>query len=341
LANSPDLSRQANRIDSLTNALDELLKRRVIALMGKGGVGRTSVGAALAVIAAGRGMRTLVMETDPRTPIADSYGARASFAPIELAPNLWAMFLGGQESLEDYLGMVVPRPLLRAVFASSLYQYFVQAAPAVRELTMMGKIYHEIVRRPRSQPRWDIIIFDAPASGQALSMLRMPFAAGETFGASMVGREAADVARFFRDGTLCAMVAVTTAEPLAIAETLELSRELEKLALKTAAVVFNRVSPAEFETADIMRMMRRVRRTLAGEHLDYLAEIARAELRRRNRERRALEIVRRQIEAPTIELRERRGLAGRALVAKLAGQLGHCAATVTGTSAHPSPERAT
>ena len=305
----------------MTSALDDLLKHRVLVLLGKGGVGRTSVGAALALLAARRGMRTLVIETDPQTLIAANYGARPGFAPIELVPGLWAMFLGGQESLEDYLGTVVPRPLLRVVLASSLYQYFVQAAPAVRELTMMGKVFHEIVRRPRSQPAWDIIIFDAPASGQALSMLRMPFAARETFGESMVGREAGEVARFFRDRALCAMVVVTTAEPLAIAETLDLNRELGRLALKTAAVIFNRASPAAFETADITRMVRRGTRTPGLAHVGHLAEIARAELRRRSRERRAVGILRRQIEAPVLELRDQPALAGMALVAELSAQL--------------------
>jgi anion-transporting ArsA/GET3 family ATPase len=321
----------------LINVLDGLLSRRVIVLLGKGGVGRTSVGAAIAVIASRRGMRTLVMETDPQAPIAASYGIRAGFAPSELAPDLWAMFLGGRESLEDYLGTVVPRLLLRAVLASSLYNYFVRAAPAVRELMMMGKVYNEIARRPRSEPRWDIIVVDAPASGQALSMLRMPFAARETFGASMVGREAAEVVDFFRDSTLCAMVAVTTAEPLAMAETLELNRELEKLALKTAAMIFNRVSLAAFESADIMRMVRRRTNTAVLGPLGDLAEIARAELRKRNRERRALGILQRQIQAPVIQLRERRGLVGRALAAELIGQLDRMVPTAPVTAANVPP----
>ncbi|HJU28565.1 MAG TPA: ArsA-related P-loop ATPase, partial [Candidatus Binataceae bacterium] len=155
--------------------VDNLLNRRVVAILGKGGVGRTTVSAALASFAAARGMSVLVMETDPRIPIAAAYGKRPGIEPLELAPNLHGMFLGGQEALENYLGFVVPRPVLRAVFASSLYQYFVHAAPALRELTMMGKIYHEIERRPKHLPRWDLIVVDAPASGQALSMIRMPF----------------------------------------------------------------------------------------------------------------------------------------------------------------------
>jgi len=321
--------------DRAETALDSLLRHRVIAVLGKGGVGRTSVSAAFAAYAARKGMRTLVMESDPHTPVAASYGAKANYVPVELAPNLWSMHLGGRESLEEYLSLVVPRPILRAVFMSSLYQYFVDAAPAVRELTMMGKIFHDIERRLASEPQWNLIVFDAPASGQALSMIRMPFAARETFGESIVGRQADNVAGFLRNQAMCAMVEVTTAEPLAIAETLELHRELGKLGLVTAAVVFNRMSPASFDSVDIARLVRRGARDANLRHLGELAEIARGELKRRARERRALGILQRQIGSPLIKLQERRGLeeercgleedrcglAGRTLVEALIAQL--------------------
>lgn len=303
------------------NTIDQLLKRRVIAVLGKGGIGRTSVSGALAMLAAGRGLRTLAIETDPQTPLAESFGKQIGFAPCRLGANLWGMFLGGQESLEDYLGKVVPHAMLRLVFGSSIYQHFVRAAPAVRELTMMGKIYDLIERLPPGEPRWDVLVFDAPASGHAMSMLRMPFVAREKFGESLVGREAGEVARFFRNRALCAMVAVTTAEPLALAETLELNRTLDQLELKTAAVLFNRASSAAFETADIARMARRGMREVALRDLGYFARIARSELKRKSREARALEMLHRQVGAPFIVLQERRGFFGSALLADLTGQL--------------------
>jgi len=305
----------------LLNTLDKLLDHRVVILFGKGGVGRSAVSTALAVVAARRGMRTLVMETDTRTPITSARGKKSGFAPVELTRNLFAMMLGGQESLEDYLGLVVPRPILRAVFASSLYQVFVHAAPGIRELTMMGKIYHEIERRPQSQPRWDLIIVDMPASGQALSMFRMPFFARQTFGDGIVAREAEAVATFLRDERSCAAVIVTTAESLAIAETLEIHHALAEWRVITAATVFNRLCAGAFEAADIARMLKRGALAPELKHLDKLADIARRQLKRRNRERRALGILRRQIPAPSITLEESLGLPGQALGAELAAQL--------------------
>src|ERR1700736_5563574 len=126
------------------------------------------------------------------------------------------MVLDRQQSLEEYLGFVVARPLLRAVFASTFYQLFVHAAPALRELMVMGKIFHEIERRPASTGRWDLVVVDLPATGQAIGMLSMPFAAQHTFGGNLVGREARAVGEFFRDRAKCAIVVVTSAQQLAI-----------------------------------------------------------------------------------------------------------------------------
>jgi anion-transporting ArsA/GET3 family ATPase len=293
----------------------------VIVTLGKGGVGRTATSFAIALFAARRGMRTLLIETDPERPTATVYGHKTGLEPIPLEPHLWALFLGGQESLEDYLGLVVPRPILRAVFASSLYQYFVHAAPALRELTMMGKIYHEIERRPKSKPPWDLIVVDPPASGQSLAMLRMPFAARETFGDGIVGREAGEVARFFRDPAKSAMVVVTTSEALVLSESLEIHRALEQVEMTTAAVIMNRAVVTGFEAADVTRIIRRRARHTQSEQLTGLTEIARAALKQRNRERRAIGILERQINAPIARLFEQRDLAGRQLATALADQL--------------------
>jgi anion-transporting ArsA/GET3 family ATPase len=306
--------------------IDELLEHRLIAILGKGGVGRTAVSAGLGVTAAARGMHTLMIEADLRGPIAAAYGRHSGFTPVELCANLYGMTLGGQESLEEYLSFVVPRPILRAVFASSLYQYFVHAAPAVRELTMMGKVFHEIERRAAPLEPWDVVILDAPASAQALSMVRMPFAARETFGESVAGREAGNIAALLRDQTKCAIAAVTTAEPLAIAETLELYSTLNGLGLKLGAVFFNRMSAAGFEVGDIARMVRRAGRDPILDGVAELAAIARAELQKRTRERRALAMLKRTIECEVIEITERRGRAGLALANDLAAQFGGSAA---------------
>ena len=129
-----------------------------------------------------------------------------------------------------------------------------QAAPGLRELMMLGKIYYDAAIGKGGKPDWDTIIFDAPSSGHALSLLRMPFAARDTFGDSLVGREANNIGALLRDPSACGLVAVTTPEPLAIIETIETCAELHKLDLPVAAVLFNRHNPAYFSAADLTRL---------------------------------------------------------------------------------------
>ena len=300
----------------LSEQLDELLKRRILILLGKGGVGKTTLAAAFATVAAERGLRTLAMECDLRAPLCALFGKEPAFEPQQVAPNLAAMVLEGRHSLGEYLHLVVPGgAVLNAVFASRLYQYFVNAAPGLKELMMLGKICYESEQRNR-----DLIVFDAPASGQALGLLKMPFAARETFGESVVGREARHIARTLRNEKTCAVVQVTIAEPLAIAETLEAHAGLDALGLKVAAAILNRRNPAAFESSDIARLADHpALKELA--HLDYACEAAQAELERAQASRRALAQLRQTIRGPIIELDECRGYAGADLVERLAAEL--------------------
>jgi anion-transporting ArsA/GET3 family ATPase len=112
------------------------------------------------------------------------------------APSgIWAVAVDGRQSLEEYLGLVVPvRRVLNAVFHSQIYQYFVAAAPGLKELMAVGKVWYETERRDAGGHRhWDLVVVDAPASGHSLQYLRMPRAARDTFGAGLVRREAARV----------------------------------------------------------------------------------------------------------------------------------------------------
>src|SRR5579863_8006024 len=161
--------------------LSQLLDRRVVIVLGKGGVGKSSLSAALAVAAGRRGARALVMECDPRAPIASTYAMSPAFEPSD-ASGFHLMVLDGRHALEEYLRIVVPgRLLLKAVFSSRLYQFFVQAAPGLRELMMLGKVFYDAGRDGDKASARNVIVVDAPASGQAMSLLRMPTAARSTF----------------------------------------------------------------------------------------------------------------------------------------------------------------
>jgi anion-transporting ArsA/GET3 family ATPase len=308
--------------------LNELLARRVLIVLGKGGVGKSSLSAALAIAAARRGERALVMECDPRAPIASSYAITPAFEPAEVA-GFHLMVLDGRHALEEYLRIVVPgRLLLKAVFSSRLYQFFVQAAPGLRELMALGKVYYEAGRKPTDKNRFDLIIVDAPASGQALSLLKMPTAARATFGDSVVGKEAMNIATMLADRDQCAIIQVTTADGLAVSETIETHAELRELGFPPAAIFFNRYIKLPFAEADIDALTRRRAARDEKKRLEHLGEIARAELRRRSDAAAALAHVRDETRSIVVETAEHERLFGPALIDALADDLGLNAAGV-------------
>jgi anion-transporting ArsA/GET3 family ATPase len=302
--------------------LSDLLQHRVIFLLGKGGVGTTSVAAALALAASRRGNAVLAMESDVRGPMAVSFGIKPAFEPAMISERLFLMVLEGRHSLEEYLRLVVPaRTVLRAVFASRLYQFFVQAAPGLKELMALGKVYYEAERKMGGESHWDAIVVDLPASGQALSILRMPTAAQETFGDSVVGREAGNINRMLRDGRQTAVVLVTTPEPLPISETLETAAALSAMGIEPAAIVFNRSRAPQFSSRDVARLKEHLIASGNTAGAEHLGRIAKMELERASQAVHALEQLRTNAHAPVIQVPQLHGLSGGELVRRLAQEL--------------------
>jgi anion-transporting ArsA/GET3 family ATPase len=302
--------------------LKEILARRVLIVLGKGGVGKSTVSAAIAKLVAASGAHALVMECDTRAPLAQVFGIEPSFDPKEVAPNISLMTLDGRYALEEYLRLVVPsRMLLKAVFASRLYQFFVQAAPGLRELMMLGKIYYEAGRIAATPPRRGVIIVDAPASGQAMSLLKMPTAARTTFADSVVGKEASNISRMLRDRRHCAIVQVATADALSVSETIETHAELSRIHLAPEAVLFNRMVASDFAADDIAAMTNRRGPLNRKKNLEHLAELASSQLRRGSEARKAVAAIRTATKGPVIELPEHWNVAGTGLIDRMAADL--------------------
>ena len=226
-----------------------LLERRLHFVVGKGGVGKTTVAAALALLLTRRGRRTLVVEMDAagRLPVLLGAGT-ARYTPTEVMPGLHVLSVDGRAALEEYLGLIIPvKRLLTSIFSSKIYQYFVAAAPGLKELMTIGKIWYEATRREAGKPAWDAIVVDAPATGHSLQYLRMPQAARDSFGAGLVRNEAARITDLLRDRRTTAVHLVTLAEEMPVIETLETRAQLvDMLDLPPGYVVVNRLHGRRF-----------------------------------------------------------------------------------------------
>jgi anion-transporting ArsA/GET3 family ATPase len=230
-----------------------LLDRRLLFVVGKGGVGKTSVATALACGAAARGKRTLVVELEGENRVRPLLGLpdQEQVLPEELQPGLYRLNVGGKAALEEYLSMVIPiRRVLRAVFDNPIYRYFVAAAPGLKELMTVGKIFFEV-----EESRWDLVVVDCPATGHSLQYLRMPKAAADTFPAGLVHREAERVWGLLRDPARTGIIVVTAAEEMPVNETLEICAQLDHdLGLPRGVLVVNRLHESSLRTNELERL---------------------------------------------------------------------------------------
>lgn len=197
---------------------------------GKGGVGKSTIAAALARAAATRGERVLAIELgEPAGLTRALAGSSISVIAVDGASAL-AEYLTRRMHLGSFAKPILTHPLYRA---------FVAAAPGLRELVAIGKVRDEFLL----QARWDVVVVDAGASGHAVDYLRMPATAALTFASGRVHREASANAALLRDPSLCAIHVVATPEEMPLAEAAETIAKLRALDLAIGRVIVNRCVP--------------------------------------------------------------------------------------------------
>ncbi len=207
------------------------LDRRVVFVTGKGGVGKSTVAAALARTRVRRGGRPLLVRL-------------SAVAPGPPPEGVTTIDVEGVASLSEYLETeALPAPIARRVVRSSVYRQFVAAAPGLPDLMAVGKILHEARRFTGNAPTWDGVIVDTPASGHVVEVLRMPQSAAGVFG-GLVRREAERLVLELRDPLTTAVRPVTVAEEMAVKETLELVPALAALGLPLGPTIVNRLHGA-------------------------------------------------------------------------------------------------
>jgi anion-transporting ArsA/GET3 family ATPase len=243
------------------SAVPTLLHKRLLFFVGKGGVGKTTIATAVALAFARQGEKTLLIEFDENTRAARLLGLpllnERTDVPRRVSPTLFVLATSGQAALEEYLRLVIPiKRVLRTIVESRAYQYFVAAAPGLKELLTMGKVWYEERKREADtqQPLWDRLIVDLPATGHSLQYLRMPRAARDTFGSGVVHREAERILTLLYDADKTVVNLVTIPEELPVSETQHAHEQLvNDLCLPLGILFINRVHQAPLSRAVLAR----------------------------------------------------------------------------------------
>jgi anion-transporting ArsA/GET3 family ATPase len=244
----------------------DLLAKPLVVVTGKGGVGKSTVAAALAVAAAAAGRRTIVAEVAARDDVsrmaagddgAGGRGGRVRFPERAVAEGLHHISIDPEAALEEYLRDQLPRGVADVLAASRSFGYLTAATPGLRELLTIGKVW-ELAQPDRRTPGahpYDLVVLDAPATGHGVAVLQAP---GTFAGAARMGpiaRQGGMIHGMVADPEQTAIVAVSTPEEMPVNETLALQAALaEGLGQRLAAVVVNGMLPRRFARLDLDKL---------------------------------------------------------------------------------------
>jgi anion-transporting ArsA/GET3 family ATPase len=222
-----------------------LLDKRLVFVTGKGGVGKTTVANCLARVAARRGKRVIVCEVA---------AAETRHDEVEVAPGIHSIAVDPEHAMREYLSDQVGGALSKVMTSSRVFTYLAAAAPGLRELLMMGKVWDlaQLDHRRTGDTPYDLVILDAPATGHAVGMLRTARTFRDVARVGPISRQAGKIDAFLTNPELTGIVAVAAPEEMPVNETIEFIAALgDEMHLKPDAVVVNGVYPDHFRDSEI------------------------------------------------------------------------------------------
>jgi anion-transporting ArsA/GET3 family ATPase len=264
---------------------------RLVIVAGKGGVGKTTVSAALASMAARSGMSVLVAEVEGKHGIAAAFGAPAlEYGEKELSPGIRARTLTPDEALLEYLNDHGLRRISKRLTRHGAVDVVATAAPGIKDILLLGK-----VKQIEARGDADLVILDAPAAGHAVTALLSARSLLDTVSVGPIRDQAEEVLAMLTDPTRSRVMLVTLPEETPVNEVVETAFALEdKVGVDLAPVVVNglyphldgldvdpekaatragvTLTPAEASALRAAARFRAARQELQEEQLDRLAQ---------------------------------------------------------------------
>lgn len=239
--------------------MSPLHERRFLFITGKGGVGKTTVTAALAVNFASKGKRVLCAACNAKERFSTLFGVEpVGSEVVPLTDNVWGVNMDPSVAMAEYGMMILKsRTLYKAVFDNKYVRSFFRATPGLYEWAMLGKAWwHTTETHPDGGHRFDVVLLDAPATGHGLDMLRVPKTIVDIVPPGILRRDADLAWQMFRDPRQSGVVVVTLPEEMPVNETVELIHSVDsELHLPVAQVIINAMLPPLFSQQERAALM--------------------------------------------------------------------------------------
>ena len=274
---------------SLGQRLLTLRRRRLIVVTGKGGVGKSLLSVAIGRMLAKAGRRTLVLEVDPRENLHPLLGTAPSGGEVVAAGDrLYLQNLKPREVADWVVRKQVKiEMLVQRVLDSPVYHRFVDGAPGLREMAILGHVLRLLRGETKKAPRVDTVVLDAPATGHGVYLLTSARLYADAIGQGPFAGLAREIADFASDPEQTSVTVVTLAEEMPVQEAIELRGSLlEKFGREPELLVVNglyppspegatddgRIEPSAAVDEEAMQALWRRRRAVNERELERLAE---------------------------------------------------------------------
>ncbi len=218
---------------------------KIVIFCGKGGVGKTTLSLGLALRRAEQGLKTVVVSSHPLAELAVAVSLEGLAQRFPRAnKNLFVIHIDPKELLADVVNNNFPVDwVAKRVLDSSIYQNLIEVAPGLKEFYFLAHLQKLAERSAGSTPDFDLLFWDAPATGHFLSTLDAA-RNFETFLTGPLAEAGAELAHFFSNTAHITVLPTTTLEEMAITETVEMCTKLNaRFGLAATALLMNLVSP--------------------------------------------------------------------------------------------------
>jgi anion-transporting ArsA/GET3 family ATPase len=282
------------------------LDLKFVFVVGKGGVGKTSVSGALALAAAAQGKRVLVAMCNAKDRLSYLLETPPIGPQIQnILPRIDAVNMEPTAALEEY-GLLVlrVRALYRVVFENRFVSAFLRGTPGIDAWAMLGKAqYHAREKDADGRDRYDLVIVDAPATGHGLDLLRVPRVIQEVAPPGLLRREAERANELFQDPERAGVLLVSLPEEMPATETIELHAALrDELKLPVCGLVINQMLARLFSDGERESLQALADRLPPESPLAALARISHARGEREQLQQACVELLRASIPEPQVQL---------------------------------------